>query len=367
SKPTFQKKQSFIYELNPRTGKIEKRERETYISMEKFPFLRENDNHYSILDLKMIPENDRSVIEMLRNGFSIGCFQLESPGMRGLLRKLQMDTMDDVIISVALIRPGAANSGMKDTFIRRRAGLEPVKYLHPILEPVLKDTLGVVIYQEQVMQIAHHVAGISLSEADHLRRAMTKHRNKKEIYKLRNQFIEGVREKGLSLANASRLWNFLLNFTGYGFNKAHAATYGVLAYQSAFLKKYFPVFFMTAVLNNEGGFYSRMAYVEEARRLGIRILPPDVNESDALFTCHEDKIRVGLSCVHELSAKTIRRILGERSKGPFKDLRDFLLRVKPAVNEALNLAKCGALRSIMPSEPEAILMIKLFFANKKRW
>jgi DNA polymerase III alpha subunit len=275
--------------------------------------------------------------------------------------------MDDVIISVALIRPGAANSGMKDTFIRRRAGLEPIRYLHPILEPLLKETLGVVIYQEQVMQIAHHVAGISLKEADYLRRAMTKHRDRKEIYQLRKQFIAGVRKKGVSLANASRLWNFLLNFTGYGFNKAHAATYGILAYQSAYLKKYFPVIFMTAVLNNEGGFYSRMAYMEEARRMGIKLLPPDINHSEAQFTCYEDQIRVGLLAVHELSGNTMQQILRERQRKSFSSLQDFLQRVKPAVNEALNLAKCGALRSVLPSESQAVLLIKLYYQNKKQW
>lgn len=359
--------QEYVYELNSVTGKIVKRQRRRYITSEKFPFLfAHSSSQYSILDLKMIPENDPTVIEMLRNGFSLGCFQLESPGMRGLLKKLQMESMDDVIISVALIRPGAANSGMKETYIKRRAGKIPVTYLHPSLEKILQDTLGVVIYQEQVMQIAHQVAGLSLENADYLRRAMTKHRNKKEIMQLRQKFIEGVRNKGFSNAAASKLWQFLLNFTGYGFNKAHASTYGILAYQSAFLKKYFPVIFMTAVLNNEGGFYSRMAYVEEARRMGIRILPPDVLFAEEDFTFFENSIRLGLKTVYELSYNTILKILMEREKKEFTSVLDFLKRVKPARNEAINLAKCGALRSLCSSEPQAILQINLFYQKGRQ-
>ncbi|GAB4174298.1 MAG: hypothetical protein Kow00108_09240 [Calditrichia bacterium] len=360
-----QRQHEYLHELNANTGKIVRRNLESRLLPNKYPFLKEHENENALLDVKSIPENDQTTIEMLKNGYSMGCFQLESPGMRGLLKKLQMESMDDVIISVALIRPGAANSGMKDVFIKRRAGLIPTTYIHPVLKEILSDTLGVVIYQEQVMQIAHHVAGIPLDKADSLRRVMTKHRDRKEILQLRKIFIEGVKARGISQTNAVRLWQYLLNFTGYGFNKAHAATYGILAYQTAYLKKHFPVVFMTAVLNNQGGFYSRMAYMEEARRLGIKLQVPDVSTAQKEFTFFEDTIIVGLQAVYELSAKTIQLILAERRKMAFRSLTDFLKRVRPARNEAINLAKCGALRSLEPSEPAALLQIKLFYQQHK--
>ncbi|HHJ52573.1 MAG TPA: DNA polymerase III subunit alpha, partial [Caldithrix abyssi] len=188
----------------------------------------------SPLDLRAIPENDPEVTRFIRSGNTMGCFQLESPAMRGLLRKMQVDNVDDVITAVALIRPGASGSGMKEVYIKRRAGLEPVRYVHPLLEDVLKETYGVIIYQEQVLRVAHRVAGLSLGQADLLRRAMTKSRRKKEILKLRETFLRGAVANGLTQKQAETVWNFLAQFVGYGFNKAHSATYGTIAYQTAF-------------------------------------------------------------------------------------------------------------------------------------
>ncbi|MCK5076393.1 MAG: DNA polymerase III subunit alpha, partial [Calditrichia bacterium] len=359
--------QTLVYTLNPVAGKIGKRNLKEYFCENKFPFLQNlSAKKYSILDLKSIPEDDASVIELLRNGKSMGCFQLESPGMRALLQKMQMKNMYDVIVSIALIRPGAANSGMKDVYIRRRAGVERTTYVHSSLEKILQDTYGVVIYQEQVMQIAHEVADISLAKADSLRRAMTKHRSKREIHDLQNSFIEGLQKKNISIYDATRLWKYLLNFTGYGFNKAHSATYGMIAYQSAYLKRYFPVAFMTAVLNNHGGFYSKMAYIEEIRRMGITVLLPDINKSEKNFTFFENTIRVGLNSIYELSYKTVNRILQYRKTyGDFKDIFEFLKTINPAKHEAVNLAKAGTFSSVMPSQPQALAAANLFFSGKK--
>ena len=336
---------------------------------ENFPdlkFLLKNAEELSILDLRTIPENDNYVTRFIRSGNTMGCFQLESPAMRGLLKKMQIQNVDDVIAAVALIRPGAAGSGMKDVYIQRRAGLEKTSYVHPSMAPALEDTYGVIIYQEQVLQVAHFVAGLSLDQADTLRRAMTKSRTKKEFMSIYKAFIEGAIKRGLSKGQAETVWKFLSQFVGYGFNKAHSATYGTIAYQTAYLKYYFPVEYMCAVLNNQGGFYSRMAYIEEARRMGISILPPDINYSDRYFTCEARAIRTGLSPVFELTNNTIERILKERKIRPFTDLYDFLSRARVSEKEAVHLIKAGALQSIHPSAPQLLIHNKVFFKNNKK-
>ncbi|MBD3223198.1 MAG: DNA polymerase III subunit alpha [Caldithrix sp.] len=322
----------------------------------------------SPLDLKTIPENDLQVTAFIRSGATMGCFQLESPGMRGLLKKMRIDDVDDVITAVALIRPGASGSGMKDIYIKRRAGLQKVQYVHSSLAQALDETYGVVIYQEQVLKVAHFVAGLSLSQADTLRRAMTKSRQKNEFMKVRRSFIEGAVQRRLQKEQAETVWNFLAQFVGYGFNKAHSATYGTIAYQTAYLKHYFPLEYMCAVLNNQGGFYSRMAYVEEARRMGIRLLPPDINASGQDFTCDKERnaIRAGLGPVFELTQKTIKAIIDERRSKPFDHLPDFIRRTRAGEKECSHLIKAGALQSIDASAPRLLLMSKLFFKNRKK-
>ena len=219
--------------------------------------------------LNEISENDAGTMRMITKGDTVGCFQLESPAVRGLLKKMLIQTVKDIIDAIAVIRPGPAEGGMKDAFIRRRAGVEKVTYVHPLLEPILKETYGVVVYQEQVLRIASVVAGFSYGEADLLRRAMTKSRNAATMKPVREKFMHGAHQNGISEKSARAIWQFLESFVGYGFNKAHSATYGILAYQSAYLKCHHPVQFMTAVVNNGGGFYSLCAYLEEARRMGI--------------------------------------------------------------------------------------------------
>jgi DNA polymerase III alpha subunit len=354
-----------IYRFDIEKGKIVPQNLQQYLSPQRFPFLDISKQHLSPLDLRIIPENDPNVIALLRSGLSLGCFQTESPGMRGLLKKMQIEGVDDVITAVALIRPGAANSGMKDQYIQRRAGLAQIDYLHPALQTVLSDSYGNIIYQEQVMQVAVEVAGFSLSQADVLRKAMTKSRDRKTLLSMHDAFISGAEQKGLSTEQAENIWQFLANFVGYGFNKAHSATYGVIAYQTVYLKYYFPVLYMTAVLNNHGGFYSKAAYIEECRRLGIRLLPPDVNYSEREFTCSGNSIRVGLDMIFELTDKTKEQIVKERGRAIFSNYYDFVQRVKPREAEVKNLIKCGSLRSIDPNEPYLLLKNKLFFANKR--
>jgi DNA-directed DNA polymerase III PolC len=332
----------------------------------KLAFMLKNAERLSPLDLRTIPEDDPQVTAFIRSGRTLGCFQLESPAMRGLLRKMQIQHVDDVITAVALIRPGASGSGMKEVYIRRRAGLEKTEYVHPSLAPALDDTHGVIIYQEQVLQVAHFVAGLSFGQADILRRAMTKSRTRKEFMSIYQDFIQGALGKGLSSAQAETVWKFLSQFVGYGFNKAHSATYGTIAYQTAFLKYYFPVEYMCGVLNNHGGFYSRMAYVEEIRRLGITLLPPDINHSENVFTCENTAIRTGLGMVFELTERTIERILEERAGRRFTDLHDFIARTRAGEKETAHLIKAGAMRSLNPSEPQLLLENRILFKNNKR-
>ncbi|MBN2425419.1 MAG: DNA polymerase III subunit alpha [Calditrichaceae bacterium] len=329
-------------------------------------FMLKKAEELSPLDLQAIPCDDPKVTAYIRSGRTMGCFQLESPAMRGLLKKMKIEHINDIITAVALIRPGASGSGMKEIYIRRRAGLEKTSYIHPRMASALEDTYGVIIYQEQVLQVAHYVAGLSLGQADTLRRAMTKSRVKNEFMRMHDAFIDGASSRGLSADQAETVWTFLSQFVGYGFNKAHSATYGTIAYQTAFLKFYFPVEYMCAVLNNQGGFYSRMAYIEEVRRMGITILPPDVNISQRNFTCEGQAIRVGLDPVFELTVRTIEATIRARGLKPFSDLYDFIRRTRAGEKETEHLIKAGAFSSIHPSAPHLILLNRLFFKNNKK-
>lgn len=336
----------------------------------KFAFLQKTEK-LSPLDLRSIPERDPETIALIKSGQTLGCFQLESPLIRGILRKMQTDSIEDTVAAVAVIRPGVGDSGMKDEYILRRGGVRPARYPHPIVEPILRETYGLTIYQEQLMLIAQAVAGFSLAQADTLRRVLSKHRNDKaRVEALREQFIAGARKRGLSTKKAEEVWTFLIHYLGFGFNKAHAATYGILAYQTAFLKRYFPVEYMTAVLNNPGGFYARAAYIEECRRMrladgrrGISLLPPDLNRSDVPFTIEGDAIRAGLDPVAEVTERTKKKIVEERQRRPFKDLYDFLQRSGAGQKEAEHLIRCGALRRLHPSEPLLLMKTQSYFKS----
>jgi DNA-directed DNA polymerase III PolC len=330
---------------------------ETQPSRIKFDFLK-NANRLSALDMRTIPENDPDTIRQIKSGKTLGCFQLESPLVRGVLRKMQTESINDTVVAVAVIRPGVGDSLMKDEYILRRGGLRQTTYSHPVLEPVLNETHGLTIYQEQVLLIAKAVAGFTLAEGDTLRRAISKDRNEALMNSLQDKFISGAVKRNIPEKKATEIWQYLRNFTGFGFNKAHAATYGILAYQTAFLKCYFPIPFMTAVLNNHGGFYAKAVYIEECRRIrlsngqvSIPLLPPDVNHSESEFTKEGPAIRVGLYPVFELSDATKERIVAERKKRPFKDLYDFLQRTQAGQKETEHLIRGGALRSVHPNEP----------------
>jgi DNA polymerase III subunit alpha len=295
--------------------------------------------------LDKIPEDDATTADCVENGKTIGCFQIESPGMRSVLREIHARTPEDILAALALYRPGPLQGVLKDAFVRRFKGQEEVIHLHPALEPLLAETYGVILYQEQVLRIANQLAGFSLAEADLLRRAMSHFDPGKQMQELRAKFISGAEERvGVTRELGERIWDLMAAFAGYGFPKAHAASYAVVGWRSAWCKTHFPAEFMAAVLANWGGYYGQRVYLSETRRLGLRLYPPNVNHARRQFSVAypggEAVLYMGLDQVHDLTARTQERILRGR---PFRSLDDFLTRVDPRRMEAENLASAGAM------------------------
>jgi len=302
------------------------------------------------IDIDYIPLDDQATYEMLARGETAGVFQLESSGMRAILRDLRPEVFEDIIALVALYRPGPLGSGMVDDFIKNKHGLTKVKYLHQKLEPILKDTYGVILYQEQVMRIASELAGFSLGEADLLRRAMGK--KKPEIIAgLRSQFVQGAENNGVDKNIAGQVFDLMEYFAGYGFNKSHSAAYALVSYQTAYLKANYPVQYMAALITSVKDNTSKVAsYIEECRRLGIEVLPPDVNESRESFTVVGNKIRFGLAALKNVGPGAVETIIRERERdGHFSGYADFCRRLDTKViNKRVleSLIKCGAFDSL---------------------
>jgi DNA polymerase-3 subunit alpha len=297
-----------------------------------------------------LPLDDAAAYRLLSAADTIGIFQMESGGMRRLLIQLKPSCFADIVAVLALYRPGPLDSGMVEEFIKRKHGKERIRYLHPALEPILRDTYGVIVYQEQVMQIAQALAGYSLGDADNLRRAMGK--KKKEAMAVeRARFLEGVARKATAEARlAGEIFDQMETFAAYGFNKSHSAAYALITYQTAYLKAHYPTEFMAGLLSLEAGdIDNTYKNIAECRERGIAILPPDVNESRDDFTAAGDKIRFGLGAVKGVGSKAIEAILAVRVDGSFTSLHDFSLRVRSQlVNRRVveSLVKCGAFDSI---------------------
>jgi len=273
-----------------------------------------------------VPLKDARTFAMLSSGKTAGVFQLESPGMRDLLTGLRPDRFEDIIAIIALYRPGPMD--LISDFIKRKQGKIPITYEGPALEELLKETYGVIVYQEQVMAIANRVAGFSLGQADILRRAMGK-KKPEEMDKLRTQFIEGAQSRKISEKKAEKLFDLIQKFAGYGFNKSHAAAYAMVTYQTAYLKAHYPNQFMAALLTSERGNTDKVVrYINECRDLGIKVLPPDVNESGKDFSVSADGIRFGLAAIKNVGEGPIETILQARAAaGPFVSVFDFCHRV----------------------------------------
>jgi DNA polymerase III alpha subunit len=265
--------------------------------------------------------------------------------MRMTLREVDAHSPQDILVALALYRPGPLTGGLKEAFIRRHLGKEPVEHLHPALGPLLEETYGVILYQEQVLRILSQLAGLSLADADLMRRAMSHFDPGERMQTLRKRFVDGALQRsGVSLQTGEQIWELMAAFAGYGFPKAHAASYARVAWQSAWCKAHFPGEFIAAVLANWGGYYGQRMYLSEARRLGLPLRPPQVNYARSEFCLARPQgkptLFVGLNQVRGLARRTIQRILTER---PFHSLSDFLTRVDPKPAEAESLARVGAL------------------------
>jgi DNA polymerase-3 subunit alpha len=298
------------------------------------------------IEIEKIPMDDQKTFELLSEAKTFGVFQLESVGMRDLLKKLEPSRFEDLIALLALYRPGPIGSGMLDDFIKRKKGAHAINYDHPKLEPILKDTYGIIVFQEQVMQIASELAGFSLTQADHLRRAMSK-KIPEVMERLRKEFSAGCTKNGISKSLSTKIFDLVEYFSGYGFNRSHSAAYALISYRTAYLKANFPVEFMCALLTSEKDNTDKIVeYVGELGRMNIELLPPDVHESfDQFKVIDNDKIRFGLLAVKNVGQGAINSIIETRKSGKFKSLYDFCERIDSRlVNRKVieSLIKCGA-------------------------
>ncbi|MCL1971645.1 MAG: DNA polymerase III subunit alpha [Endomicrobia bacterium] len=303
-------------------------------------------------DINAIPLDDSKTYELLAEAKALGMFQLESKGMRELIRKMKPSSIDDIIALIALYRPGPMGSGMLDDFVARKHGRKKIEYDHPLQEPILADTYGVILYQEQVMKMAISLAGFTPGESDALRKAMSK-KIPEVIEKQREKFINGAKEKGVDKKIADKIYNNIVAFAGYGFNKSHSAAYGMVSYQTAYLKANYPLEYLTSLLNSEIGRSAvkdneeskLVMYLDDAALFNIKILPPDVQFSDGKFKTENGNIRFGLSAVKNVGEGITQSIEQTRAEGgKFKDWDEFLQRIdlKSTNKKALeSLAKAG--------------------------
>jgi DNA polymerase-3 subunit alpha/error-prone DNA polymerase len=300
-----------------------------------------------------LPEEDPATCRALAAGRTMGCFYIESPAMRLLQQKTGKGGFEDMVIHSSIIRP-AANDVIQEYIRRLRGGSwEPI---HPLIENVLAETFGLMVFQEDVSRVAVTVAGFSHAEADGLRKVMSRKDRHRHLGDYLSRFAAGARQNGLDDGRIADIWKMIMSFNGYSFCKPHSASYARVSFQAAYLKTHFPAEFMAAVISNQGGFYSTFAYVSEARRLGITVLPPDVAESGIRWTGRDRIMRVGLLSIKGLSMHTTRRILAERGKSPFVSLADFFDRGRPDETEAAALIQCGALDRFHPKQHRAVLL-----------
>ena len=311
-------------------------------------------NRSVTIDLDSLPLDDAAAYKLFARGDTTAIFQFESHGMRDILRRYQPTRIEDLTALNALYRPGPIQGGMIDDFINRKHGKTKVSYELPQLKDILEETYGVILYQEQVMQIANRLASFSLGEADILRRAMGK-KKKEEMAAQRAKFLAGCEKNKIPDKKAIRIFDLMEEFAGYGFNKSHSCAYALLAYQTAYLKTHYPVEFMAALLTSETGSTEKVVkYINEARGMSISILPPDVNESDLYFTPVGDSIRFGMAAIKNVGENTAKAVRESRvSQGEFKSLYDFCERLEPRfLNKRVfeSLIKSGAMDSLGPRE-----------------
>jgi error-prone DNA polymerase len=298
-----------------------------------------------------LPLDDPDVYDLLQRADTVGCFQVESRAQAQMLPKLQPERFEDIVVGVALIRPGPIQGGMVHPYLRRRQGLEPVSYAHPSLAEALDETLGVIVFQEQVLRVAMSVAGFTPAEADRLRRAMSRSRSQQSMVALRERFLRGARANGLEDAVAGEIWQQLAGFAGFGFCKSHAAAFALLAYQTLYLKVHYPAEYYCALLNHQPmGFYPPEVIAGDARRHGVPVLRPNVNLSQPDCTLEQSTdlppgagLRLGLRYIHGLGEVWQERIVERRAGRLYRDLADFCRRARLPRSLVEHLIRSGAM------------------------
>lgn len=310
---------------------------------------------------------DLETRKLIREGRTIGCFYIESPGMRSLLRRTNCETFEMLTAVSSIIRPGVAESGMMKEFIERHKDPKRRKYLIPKMKEILGETYGVMIYQEDVIKVAHHIVGLTLEEADLLRRAMSgKMRSHKAMQMLSERFFSCCKEKNYSETVSQALWKQIESFAGYAFCKAHSASFALLSFQVAYLKAHYPAEFMAGVLNNGGGYYSTAVYITEAQRLGLKLLLPDVNRSLYGYVGKDQEIRIGFIAIKNFEESSAETIVDERNEnGKYVSLIDFLSRTHLGHERTESLIKCGAMDCFGLTRPTLLRLLDLYFKNKR--
>lgn len=313
-------------------------------------------------------KQDQNIRKQMACGETLGCFYIESPAMRQLIRKLNCDNYITLVAASSIIRPGVSKSGMMKAYIHRYHHPNDFEYIHPDMKPLLEETYGVMVYQEDVIKVAHHFAGLSLAEADVLRRAMSgKYRARSEFQKIRDKFFSNCDAKGYSPEITAEVWRQIESFSGYSFSKAHSASFAVESYQSLYLKTYYPLEFMVAVINNFGGFYRTEIYVHEARRYGAMVEAPCVNNSEYLTLICNSTIFLGFVHMKNLENQLAQTLVRERkANGPFAGLRDFLARVPVGLEQLIILIKINAFRFTGMSKKELLWEAHLLFHNNPK-
>ncbi|MCF8059990.1 MAG: DNA polymerase III subunit alpha [Bacteriovoracaceae bacterium] len=328
-----------------------------------------NRNYQKNYDYRLFnPVDDPKTKEMMKLGTTMGVFYVESPGTRLYLQKQRSGEFEHNTIAGSVIRPAARRFA---NIIAERINGKPFEHFHPILKPILDETFGVLIYQEQVTQVAMVMADFDVIEGNDLRKVLGKKHKEKKLKDYKDKFFQGAFDKGIDKKVVDDVWAMILSFAGYSFCKPHSASYCLVSYKAAYLKTHYPAEFMAAVISNQGGFYNSTAYLEEARRFGVEILPPDINHSENHYVGFKNYIRTGLMQVKGIRTKTIEKIIFERREnGLFLDVADFLKRVEPTFEEARTLAKARAYTSLRGENKETALVelmweVYFHFAEKK--
>ncbi len=320
--------------------------------------IKENNPDHPPIDITNIEsfKNDKNINNLLKDGGAIGAYYVESPAMRGLMQKLQTQDYLGLVAASSIIRPGVSGSGMKDEYIKRHRFPEKRKEAHPILLAIMPEAYGVMVYQEDVMKVANQFADLTLGEADVLRRGMSgKYRSLSEFTAVENKFVANCKKKGYTTDLTYEVWNQIKSFAGYAFAKGHSASYAVESYQSLYLKCYYPIEFMVAVLNNGGGFYSAEHYIHEAKMCSAIVELPCINRSDHANSVQQKTIYLGFGYLKNLEDITVQKFLTERQlHGLFLSMDDFIDRIAISIEQLTILVRIDAFRFTKRTKTELL-------------